>query len=204
MGLRLIILSWWTPSFIIRRELKNISDQTIAALTRLMPKNAAKTVDANPKQDYHRSIEERRAAMAQTQANIVEKLESALGRDEALRLGREALFAVGREIGKQTRSKLGVSENPADLAKAAKILYRVLGIEFDLKWFDSANAKVTIKRCALAEKYSKLACEVLSATDEGVINGLQSNVSMNFREYMTSGCKTCSAYIHFEQKERLP
>ena len=202
MGLRLVVLSWWTPPFIIRRELENIFNQTTIALTGLMPKNAA--VDANHKQDYPKRIEEQRAVMAQTQAELVEKLESALGRDEALRLGREALFVVGREIGKQTRCKLGVSENPADLAKAAKILYRVLGIEFELKWFDSANAKVTINRCALAEKYSKLACEVLSATDEGVINGLQSNVSMTFREYMTSGCKTCIAYIHFEQKEPLP
>ncbi len=204
MGLRLTILGWWTPSYIIRRELENISNQTTTALTGIIPENAVKTLDANEKQNRPRSIDEQRTAMAQYQVELVEALESALGHDEAVRLGREAMFKVGQEIGKQTRSKLGVSDKPADLTKAAKILYRILGIEFDLEWLDSSNAKATINRCVLAEKYSKLTCEVLSATDEGVINGLQQNVKMLFKEYMTSGCKTCSADIYFNRKEPLP
>lgn len=204
MGLRLSILGWWTPSYIIRRELENISNQTTSALNRLIPKNAVKVVDAaNQKQNYPKSIQEQRSVMAQTQAELVAALESAFGHDEAVRVGREALFAVGQEIGKQTRGKLGVSDKPADLTKAAKILYRVLGIEFDLKWLDDSNANAIINRCALAEKYSKLTCEVLSATDEGVINGLQPNVTMKFRQFMTSGCKNCRADIHFNKEESL-
>ena len=140
--------------------------------------------------------------MAKKQEELVAALELALGHDEAVQLGRETLFAVGQEIGKQTRSKLGVSDNPADLTKAAKILYRVLGIEFDLQWSDRSNAKATIYRCALAQKYSKLTCEVLSATDEGVINGLQPNVTMKFTQYMTNGCKNCSANIQISKEEK--
>ena len=113
------------------------------------------------------------------------------------------MFSVGVKLGKQTRSKLGVSDNPKDLTKAAKILYRVLGIEFHLEWLDNSNAKAIINRCALAEQYSKLTCEVLSATDEGVIKGLQPNVTMKFEEYMTSGCKNCRADIHFNEKENV-
>ncbi len=110
-------------------------------------------------------------------------------------------FWLGKNLGKQTRSKLGVSDNPKDLIKAAKILYRVLGIEFHLEWIDNSNATAIITKCALAEQYSKLTCEVLSATDEGVINGLQPKVTMKFKEYMTSGCKNCKADIQFNEKE---
>ena len=119
--------------------------------------------------------------MAQTHAKLVEALEAAVGHDKAVALGRESLFSVGVNLGKQTRSKLGVGDNPKDLIKAAKILYRILGIEFHLEWLDESNAVAIINRCALAEQYSKLTCEVLSATDEGVIKGLQPNVTMQFQ-----------------------
>ena len=141
--------------------------------------------------------------MAQTHAKLVETLEAALGHEKAVALGREALFAVGEELGKQTSSRLGVGKSSGDLNRAAKILYRVLGIDFRLEWRDESNAKAIISRCALAEHYSKLTCEVLSATDEGVIKGLQPNVTMRFTEYLTSGCKNCSANIHFNSKETL-
>jgi hypothetical protein len=201
VGFRLLFLGWWTPNYIVRRELKNISEQTTTALESLIPKTAKEEDNVNQKQNLVDSVEQQRADMAQTQAKLVETLEAAVGREEAVRLGREALFLVGQELGKQTRVKLGVSDNPKDLIKAAKILYRILGIEFHLEWLDNSNAKATIDRCVLADKYSKLSCEVLSATDEGVINGLQPKVTMKFNEYMTSGCRNCSADIHYNGEE---
>ncbi len=149
------------------------------------------------------SIQERRAAMAQTQAKLVETLVTLIGHEEAVRHGREALFLVGQNLGKEARSRLGVGDSPTDLSKAAKILYRVLGIEFHLNWHDQSSATVIIDKCALAQKYSKLTCEVLSATDEGVINGLHPNLTMRFKEYMTSGCKNCFADIKLNGKEPM-
>jgi hypothetical protein len=202
VGLRLLILSWWTPKYIIRKELENISDRTTKALKDLIPKHAIKKVDTtSQKQQPPTSIQEQRAAMAQTHAKLVETLEATVGHEDAIKLAREALFSVGQNVGEQTRSKLGVGDNPKDLTKAAKILYRVLGIDFHLEWLDDSNATAIIDRCALAEQYSKLTCEVLSATDEGVIKGLQPNVTMKFKEYMTSGCQNCRADIHFNEKE---
>jgi len=202
MGVRLLILSWWTPKYIIRRELADVSDRTTTALKMLIDKNASKEFDfANQKQEYTSSIQEQRAIMAQTHVKLVETLEAKVGRKEAVKLGRQALFSVGQNLGKQSRIKLGAGDSPRDLTRAAKILYRVLGIDFRLEWVDDSNAEAIIDRCALAEQYSKLTCEVLSATDEGVIKGLQPNVTMNFREYMTSGCKNCRAEIHFNEKE---
>ncbi len=204
MGLRLLILAWWTPKYIIRKELKDISDQTTTALKALITKYAIEEVDVtNQKQQPPTNIQEQRAAMAQTQTKLIETLEATIGHEEAVKRGREALFLVGQSLGKQARSKLGVSDNPKDLIKAATILYRVLGIEFNLEWLDNSNAKAIIDRCALAEQYSKLTCEVLSATDEGVMKGLQPNVTMKFKEYMTSGCKKCEADIHFCEKEKM-
>ena len=197
MGLRLLILSWWTPKYIVRKMLENISDKTTTALRSLNSKYPTKTVNAaNQNQQTSTSIQERRAAMAQAHAKLVETLASAIGHEEAVRQGREALFLVGQDLGKQARGKLGVGDSQNDLTKAAKILYRVLGIEFHLEWHSQSSATVIINQCALAQQYSKLTCEVLCATDEGVIKGLQPNLTMKFREYMTSGCKNCWAEIN--------
>ncbi len=195
-------MSWWTPKFIIRKELTNISDRTTRALKTLISKNTLKPVyETNQDQHSTNNIQNQRAAMAQTQAKLVETLASAIGKEEAIKQGRETLFSVGQSLGRQARSRLGVGNSPNDLNKAAKILYRVLGINFHLEWHDHSSATVIIDQCALAQQYSKLSCEVLSATDEGVIKGLQPNLTMKFREYMTSGGKNCFADINLNEKE---
>lgn len=202
MGLRLSFLYWWTPNYIIKRELRNVSSQTTEALKTLVAAYAPQEVVAT-EQQFPTGISEQRAMMAQTHTKLVQALEDAVGHDKAVVLGRESLFAVGVKLGKQTRSKLGVSDNPKDLIRAAKILYRIFGIEFNMEWLDDSNAVAIINRCVLAEQYSKLTCEVLSATDEGVIKGLQPNVTMQFVEYMTSGCGNCRANIQFNKKENM-
>ncbi len=200
MGIRLRILAWWTPKYILRRELTKVSNQTTNALKSITKENSALDSAGFTEQTF-KSLKVQRAAMAKTHARLVEKLEFELGHEKAIALGREALFSVGENLGKQTRVRLGVGDSAKDLTRAAKILYRVLGIEFQMEWVDKSNAHAIITRCALSEQYSTLACEVLSATDEGVINGLQPNVTMKFKEYMTSGCKNCHADIHLNGKE---
>ncbi len=200
MGLKLRMLELWTPNYVIKRELRNVSSLTSNALKTLAATHAPNQLDA-AEQKAPRSIQEQRAAMAQAQAELVQALEETLGHKEAVRVGREALFAVGQDLGRQTRAKLGVTDKPEDLVRAAKILYRILGINFHLEWVDQSVAVAVIDRCALSQQYSKLTCEVLSATDEGVINGLQPKVNMKFTQYMTSGCQNCRAEIHFNQKE---
>ena len=131
------------------------------------------------------TIEEQRADMAQTHTKLVEALEVEFGHDKAVVLGRETLFSLGEDLGKLTRLRLGVGNNPKDMIEAAKILYRIFGIEFHLEWLNESNATLIIDKCALSEHYSSLTCEVLSATDEGIIQGLQPNSKMQFKEYMT-------------------
>jgi hypothetical protein len=201
MGLRLRFLYWWTPNFVIKRELANLSNQTTVALQKLLTTYTPQQKTFDNQSLSSKGVKEQRAAMARTHTRMVEALTAAIGHDKAVMLGREALFAVGLELGRQTRSKLGVGESPADLIKTSKILYRILGIDFHIEWQDQSNAVAVIERCALAEQYSKLTCEVLSATDEGVIAGLQPNVKMKFQEYITGGCANCRASINFKQTE---
>jgi hypothetical protein len=201
MGLRLQLLYCWTPKYVIKRELTTLSDKTTDTLQKLLTTYAPQQIEPNNQSLASYDIKEQRAGMAQTHARLVEALTAAVGHDRAVALGREALFAIGVQLGKQTRSKLGVGENPKDLIKASKILYRILGIDFHIEWQDESNAVAIIERCALSEHYSKLTCEVLSATDEGVIAGLQPNVEMKFQEYITGGCANCRANINFKHKE---
>ena len=204
MGLKLLLLSWWTPKYVIRKELENISNRTTKALKALNSKYACKQDDAtNQEQKPSKNLQEQRATMAQAHVKLVETLAATIGYEDAVKLGREALFLVGQNLGEQARSRLSVSDSPNDLTKAAKILYRVLGIEFHLEWHDQSRATVIIDQCALARQYSKLTCEVLSATDEGVIKGLQPNLTMKFKKYMTSGCKNCWADINLDEKEAV-
>lgn len=201
MGLRLSLLYWWTPNYLIRRELRNLNNQTTCVLTSLLATYGPQQVPVVDETQTSKSVREQRASMAQTHAKLVEALEEAVGHDKAVALGRETLFAVGVALGKQTRSKLGVGDSQRDLIKASKILYRVLGISFHIEWQDETHAVAVIEHCALAEQYSKLTCEVLCATDEGVISGLQPKVKMKFTQYITGGCQNCRANLNFTQKE---
>ena len=201
MGLRLRLLYLWTPNYIIRRELRNLDEQTTRALTSMLGAYAPQNVFIANKSQNSKSVKKQRTIMAQTHAKLVEALEAAVGHDKAVALGRESLYAVGVALGKLTRRKLGVGESQSDLIKASKVLYRILGIDFHIEWTEKTDAVAVIERCALSEHYSKLTCEVLSATDEGVISGLQPNVKMHFTQTITGGCQNCKATLNFQPKE---
>ena len=200
MGLRLLFLSWWTPKYIIYQELARVDALTTEALETLHSKYSTNNKEEKPKKEAvsSGSIEKRRDTMAVKHANLVNSLVEVLGKEEAVRLGREAMFKIGEKLGRETAQKLGVGKSLTDLTRAAKILYRILGIEFEVKQQDSANAVVTINRCALAANYSELTCQILSATDEGTIKGLNQNMKMTFTQKMTSGLTECKAKIEFE------
>jgi hypothetical protein len=200
LGLRLLFLSWWTPQYIIYRELVHVDALTTDALEALLSKYSTNNIDEKPKKEttFKGTIEQRRDAMALKHANLVNSLVEELGKEEAIRLGREAMFKIGEELGRETCQKLGVGKSLKDLTKAAKILYRILGIEFTVELQNPNNAVVTINRCALAANYSELTCQILSATDEGTIKGLNQNMKMTFTQKMTSGLTECEAKIEFE------
>jgi len=200
MGLKLLFLSWWTPKFFIRDQLANVSESTTKALQTLLDAHS-NIASANPTSVVAESIEQKRSNMAKEHARLVDALAAAVGREQAVKLAREALFSVGEEMGKQARSRLGVGDSLVDLAQSVKVIYRILGIDCHLESFDKSNAVLVVDKCPLSERYSTLTCEVLSAVDEGVISGLHPNIDLQFKEYITSGCPKCKATIHLNQKE---
>ena len=196
MGIRLFILGLWTPKYVINKELDKVSTLTTNALREVMTTHLpTSTGETAEKEASRRNIEEKRASMAKEHAVLVESLVKALGREQAIKLGREALFKAGEKLGGETRSRLGVSDSRKDLIKAARILYRVLGINFKVEWQGQTSATLIVDRCALAKNYSELTCAVLSATDEGVVKGLNPNMNMKFENWITSGCSNCIAKI---------
>ncbi len=192
----------WTPSSILHRELENVHNRTTNALKALLKSHVPNRAnEAKPKETQPSAgLEEKRAVMAREHNALVEALAEALGRDEAVRLGREAMFRVGEELGSETRRRLGVGDNPQDVVKAAKVLYRVLGISFEVEWRGPADATLFVDRCALAKDYSEITCLVLSATDEGVVKGLNPKMRMAFKNRITNGCSKCTADIKLKSQ----
>jgi hypothetical protein len=195
MGAKLTLLSWWMPKYILSRELSHVSELTNQALKETLRVHAPNTQIEAASSESFGGINEKRAAMAKQHVAFVDALVEALGEEAAVKVGREALFAVGEQLGKQNRDRLVVGDSSGDLVKAAKIMYHVLGINFKVEWQGPNQATLTVDRCALAENYSEFTCEVLSATDEGVIMGLNRQMSMKFEKHLTGGCKVCTAKI---------
>ncbi len=204
MTVKLRLLSIWTPRRILIRELDRVAALTTGALDGLLRERApGRRVADIP---LGGSLEERRAAMAANQRARVAALVEALGAEEAVRAGREALFPVGERLGREARGRLGVGDGFGDLVRAAKVLYRVLGINFDIaregpgagtesEPESEPGATLLVDRCALSEHYTREACLILSAADEGVVRGLNPAMGMEFRERITEGAPKCVAQL---------
>ena len=57
-----------------------------------------------------------------------------------------------------------------------------------------------IDRCALAEVYDPITCRLMSAADEGMVQGLNPDVEMSFTQRMTEGTSCCRAELHIVPK----
>lgn len=199
MSLKLDLLSLWMPDFLMKREIKHIGVVTIGVLDRLINENSPSLVKSLKTPRFKGDSKDMRIEMSSAHEQRVKLLIDILGRDEAIQMGREALFSAGQELGSQLKNKLEVSESLKDLIKAAHILYRVLGIDFEVKTINGGICLV-VDRCQLAEYYSPDTCLVLSATDEGVVQGLNPLISMKFGQRMAAGSECCLANIRLEKE----
>jgi predicted ArsR family transcriptional regulator len=196
MSIRLRIASLWLPDFILKRELDKVANDTIKGLKDVLKQYAPQKIEEINKKDGNLKgkMEERREKMAEIHNDYVKMLIEELGYDDAIKIGRNAMFKVGYELGQEARQKLGVGNNFEDLELAAKILYKILGIEFKIENRDE-NIIMVVNRCVLSKYYSSEACMILSAADEGVVKGLNENMNMQFKERITDGASECLACI---------
>lgn len=196
MGLKLRLAAVWTPSWAMRRMLARVDSATSRALDGLVGRRAGEATAPPPGATRaRRGLEEARAAMASRHEASVRALVDAVGRARAVELGRQAMYPVGVMLGREASKELSVGGGPRELERAARVLYRVLGIHFELEEQGDGTTLMRVDRCALARHYSEEACLVLSAADEGVVAGLSPDRSMLFERRMTGGCEVCVARI---------
>lgn len=198
MSLKLRIASFWIPESLLIKELDRVAKLTISELDKVLKEYAGDSHFLGT-EDYmlNGDITERRAAMAAAHNVRVNALVNAIGYNKAIKIGREAMFRAGERLGQDARGRFGVGESRQDLILAARILYKVLGIDFEVKE-QNGNIILLIQRCALANYYLLETCKVLSAADEGVVRGLNENFTMAFRERITEGAPECIAIIELK------
>ncbi len=196
MSIRLKIASFWLPDFILKKELNNVAIKTIKGLDNVLKQYAPEKMGEITKKDevLRGNLEERRFKMAKSHNNRIKVLIEDLGYENAVKIARKSMSEVGFQLGQEARRKLGIENSFKDLESAAKILYKILGIEFKIE-NKGGNVIMVVNRCALSKYYSPEACMVLSAADEGVVRGLNENMNMQFKERITEGASECIACI---------
>jgi hypothetical protein len=197
MSARLRLASLWMPRFLIVREINRIRSSTDAALDALLAEHSP---DApREEREEGRRLEERRAAMARGHERRVRALIEGVGRERAIELGREALFRTGLALGREAKVRLSVKDTKEDLLRAAEVIYRILGIEF-IVVAGPEGERMEVTRCALSRHYSKEACLILSAVDEGAVSGLGPWAGLRFEKRITDGSPRCVAKIIFQEE----
>lgn len=207
MGLRLRILSWWTPKWFLKKSLDELADSTINGLEKLLneelpAENNEITISSNEKNmspqfttDLKGDLDERRRIMTRTHNKLVEALINITGQEEAISKGRKAMCREGLLLGQKFKGLLGVGDDLEDLITAAKILYTILGIDFVVEEKGENEMIMVVNHCSLANNYNSNTCKVLSAADEGVVQGLNPNIHMKFVERITQGHDHCLASL---------
>jgi len=197
MSIRLKIASFWLPDFILKRGLDNVAKNTIEVLNDVIRRYTPWRMEEITEQDegLKGTVEKRRSIMANAHNKRVKVLIEELGYEEAVKIARKSMFDVGYQLGQDARRRLGVGNSFEDLEAAAKILYKILGIEFKIQ-NKVGNIIMVVNRRALSKYYTREACIVLSAADEGVVCGLNENMKMQFKERITEGASECIACIN--------
>jgi hypothetical protein len=193
MSLRLRLLSMHVPRELLSMELDRVRTMTLEALDSIIEDHCPDMeVPGHPQ--VARDLEGQREEMAAMHRERVDLLADCLGVERAVELGRKRLFEVGVKLGKEARSRLGVGDSLKDTLRAARILYRVLGIEFTFEPVERGGT-LSVHRCALSRRYSELTCRVMSATDEGVLRGLNPSLGLSFIRTIPGGARGCEAKI---------
>ncbi len=191
MSIKLHLLSIWIPEFILIKELEKTTEITNNHLDMLLKRYSIPIPTI--KKPFEGNLKERRLLMAEYHNIRLKSLIEKLGFKDTLQIGRAELYKAGYEMGCDTRKRLGV-KTIKDAILAARILYKILGINFTTE-DNGENIILRIKSCELANQYSPETCKIMSAADEGVLNGLNKKLGMKFIKRITEGAEECTACI---------
>ena len=199
MSFRLKVASALASNSTLKRELVRVAEVTTAVLDSMLEEHAPEVLDRVRSEDHELrdDLDDLRRAMADDHARRVRALVEAIGEEEAVRQGRRRMGPAGERLGAEARHRLGVDDSVEDLVAAAKLLYRVLGIDFEAEDHWDGSVTLHIGRCDLSDFYDGVTCRLMSAADEGMMRGLNPDARMEFRHRMTEGANECLAAITF-------
>jgi hypothetical protein len=191
MNIKLSLMSLWIPKFVLINELKQTSNITNEYIDNLFERYSIPKPPVN--ENLVGNLQEQRLIMAKNHNTSLNTLIEVLGFDKAVMVGRKEMFKAGYKMGLNIKKRLNVKDID-DAIIAARIIYRVLGINFTVEE-NGKDILLRIKSCELASLYTSQTCEIMSATDEGVLKGLNDKMSMKFLTRITEGADECTACI---------
>jgi L-2-amino-thiazoline-4-carboxylic acid hydrolase len=194
MNIKLFLMSIWIPKFVLINELEQTSKIINKSIDDLLERYSIPKpiIDTQMKGN----LDERRLIMAKNHKILINCIIERFGFEKALKICRKELFEAGHMMGCNTKERLKV-KNVDDAIVAARIIYKVLGINFIIEK-NRKDIVLRIQSCTLATIYSTETCEIMSAVDEGVMKGLNEKMSMNFTKRITEGAEECAACINIK------
>ncbi|MBN2412684.1 hypothetical protein JXQ31_13425 [candidate division KSB1 bacterium] len=108
---------------------------------------------------------------------------------------KERLYRNAYQLGEQLGKKFHI-KTQKDVLTICKILYKILGIEFQ----GDKSGKIKIRRCYFSGFYTDQVCGIISSLDEGVIAGLAGGGKLTLHNRITEGKECCLASFEFREK----
>ena len=175
MNLLLAVGRLYVPSAIKKKKLRELFDVTADAFQRETPLLEGYSFDQCLRQ-Y--------ALFTRDQA------EESLRRGNDLEI-KPRLYQGAYALAQRLKKSFRIDRSE-DALKMAKIVYKILKIEFE----SDQNGAVLIRRCFFSSFYSSQVCQVISSLDEGLLEGL-SGGSFRFSQRITEGMESCRAHLSF-------
>jgi len=176
MRLLFPILQSYAPSWLVKRELKNLAHVTASAMGGHFPPTEGLSYEECLSAYAHFTREKSAESLAHGDTEI-----------------RDRLFEAGLALGTRYRKRFAVSA-VEEATDAMKFVYRMIGIDIDF-----AGDKFTVKSCRFSGSYNTQTCRIMSALDEGVFRGLSGSGNLRFSKRITEGCQTCRGTVFFER-----
>jgi hypothetical protein len=122
-----------------------------------------------------------------------ENAEEILAREKNIKAVQNLLYEKAFLMGCSLRKTLRIS-SPAEFMAAARLLYHLMGINFQ----GEETGQITIRQCYFSRIYSENVCRIVSSLDEGMLAGLSGGRGkLEFSDRLTSGAECCKAVFHF-------
>jgi hypothetical protein len=181
MNLRLLALKIHIPRFVKKKKLDELFQLTALAFGCEVPKRRG------------RSFNERLESYALFTRGEAEKC---LLEGENLPEVQTRLFQNASQLGRKIR-KMFCLRSPDDIMEMSRILYRILGIDFEGR----ACGDVTIHRCFFSNYYTPRICRLISSLDEGLAAGLSEGGRLSFTQRITENHDCCKARLILSEKK---